>query len=55
MTEPKEKPKPYTWVKNPQGDEYLCPTDAVKDPESVDARDLKECIDVEALKPLLEE
>ena len=34
----------YKWVKDKDGNEYLCPIDALKDPSSVSAEELKHCV-----------
>ncbi len=51
----KERKKNYSWVKDGTGNEFLCPADALED--ATDARDeeLRDCINVEALKPYTED
>ena len=52
--EEKDKRKPYVWVKDAQGKEFLCPADALREPEDATEEALESCIDVEALKPYIE-
>ncbi len=47
--------KSYVWVKDAHGEEYLCPKDALKNPEEAKERELESCIDVEPLKQYMEE
>jgi hypothetical protein len=49
------KSKPYVWVKDDHGEEYLCPGDAVKEPEDAKEAELESCIDVEPLRKYLDE
>ncbi len=55
MANTKNNSKNYVWVKDSGGNEFLCPADALKKPEEATEAELKDCIDVEALKPYLEE
>jgi hypothetical protein len=55
MADIKGRSKNYVWVKDAAGNEYLCPADALKRLEDVTKAELKDCIDVGALKPYLEE
>jgi hypothetical protein len=55
MADTKERSKNYVWVKDVAGNEFLCPADALKKPEDATKAELKNCIDVEALKPYLNE
>lgn len=55
MTDTNERSKNYVWVKDAAGNEFLCPADALKRREDVTKAELKDCIDVGALKPYLEE
>ncbi|MGO9566456.1 MAG: hypothetical protein ACLP5H_02835 [Desulfomonilaceae bacterium] len=55
MEETKARSKNYVWVKDTAGNEFLCPMDALKKPEEATQAELKDCIDVEALKPYLDE
>ena len=55
MANTKDSRKNYVWVKDAAGNEFLCPVDALKKPEEATKAELKDCIDVEALKPYLEE
>jgi hypothetical protein len=54
MTDTKERSKHYVWVKDAAGNEFLCPADALKKPEEVTKAELKDCINVDALKPYIE-
>jgi hypothetical protein len=47
----KEGQKPYTWVKDAKGIKFLCPADVIKDAAHVVDEELKDCINVDALKP----
>lgn len=51
MKNDQESHKPYVWVKDPEGKEFLCPADALKDVADASDEELKSCIDVDALKP----
>jgi hypothetical protein len=53
MDKRKKKEKPYVWVTDPSGNEYLCPADALKKPEDASAEELKSCIDAAPWKPYL--
>lgn len=55
MANTKHNSKNYVWVKDSAGNEFLCPVDALKKSEEATEAELKDCIDVEALKPYLEE
>jgi hypothetical protein len=55
MADTKGSSKNYVWVKDIAGNEFLCPVDALKKPEEATQAELKECIDVEALEPYLDE
>ncbi len=55
MADTKEHSKNYVWVKDASGNEYLCPVDALRKPEDATDAELKSCIDVEALRPYLDE
>lgn len=48
-----KKQKPYVWVTDRSGKEYLCPADALKKPEEASAAELESCIDAEPWKPYL--
>lgn len=50
-----EDKKPYVWVKDATGKEFLCPADALKDSRDASDEELDECINVEALKPFAED
>jgi hypothetical protein len=45
MAEPHKAAKPFVWVKDRKGNEYLCPVDALKDPKKASPEELKDCID----------
>jgi len=53
--EKESETKPYVWVKDASGDEYLCPRDALKNPQEAKEGELESCIDVEPLKKYLDE
>jgi hypothetical protein len=55
MAETRDHSKNYVWVKDAAGNEFLCPADARGKPDDTSEAELKDCIDVEALKPYLEE
>ena len=50
----KDKRKPYVWVNDSQGHEFLCPADALMNPEDATEEVLEDCVDVEALKPYID-
>ncbi len=54
MAESKDKSKTYAWVDDGAGKKFLCPRDALKDPEDATEEELKECIDVSALEQYLD-
>ncbi|MEJ2716891.1 MAG: hypothetical protein P8182_07095 [Deltaproteobacteria bacterium] len=45
MEEEEKQPTKLVWVKDKAGNEYLCPVDALKDPENVTEEELKHCVD----------
>ncbi len=47
--------KPYVWVTDVAGNEFLCPAVALKDVRDASDEELKNCIDVAALKPYAED
>ena len=49
MAKSKGDSKTYMWVDNSVGKKFLCPMDALKNPERATEEELKECIDVSAL------
>jgi len=55
MTDDKRETKPYVWVTDATGKEYLCPADALKDPEQASREELDSCIDVEPFKPYVDD
>ncbi|MBI4962225.1 MAG: hypothetical protein HY913_03020 [Desulfomonile tiedjei] len=54
MAEKGREKKPYVWVTDSTGKEYLCPADALKDPKHASKDELDSCIDVEPFKPYLD-
>jgi hypothetical protein len=54
MSYEKRETKPYVWVADSSGREYLCPADALNDRESASKEELESCIDVEPIKPYLD-
>jgi len=55
MTDDKRETKSYVWVTDAAGKEYLCPADALKDPEQASKEELDSCIDVEPFKPYMDD
>jgi hypothetical protein len=55
MNAKKDKPKPYVWVTDRSGKEYLCPADALKKPEDASAEELENCIDAGPWQPYLDD
>lgn len=55
MGNTKANSKNYVWVKDPAGNEFLCPVDALRKPEEATEAELKDCINVKSLEPYLEE
>jgi hypothetical protein len=49
----KDNPKSFVWVRDEKEREFLCPRDAVTDPEHPANFELGECIDVEAVEKLV--
>jgi hypothetical protein len=45
----------YVWVKDDKNIEYLCPIDALKEADSPKAGELRECINVDSLKDLVDD
>ncbi len=39
------KRQQFVWVKDKAGNEFVCPMDALRDPNSVSSEELKNCID----------
>jgi hypothetical protein len=37
--------KPFVWVKDKAGNEYICPLEALKDPKKATKDELKNCIE----------
>ncbi|MBI5251324.1 MAG: hypothetical protein HY912_17685 [Desulfomonile tiedjei] len=54
IKEEKDKRKPYVWVRDAAGNEFLCPADALKSPNDAPKEELKSCIDVESLRKHVE-
>ena len=52
--EKKAKPKPYVWVRNSEGEEFLCPVDALKKIADATEEELANCIGVESLRQYVE-
>ncbi|HMK34823.1 MAG TPA: hypothetical protein VK463_07145 [Desulfomonilaceae bacterium] len=55
MKDKKESPKSYVWVKDASGAEFLCPVSMLKDPRNAADEELKNCVDVAALKPYVDD
>jgi hypothetical protein len=51
----KDDTKPYAWVNDATGNEFLCPADVVKKARGTSDEDLEDCINVDALKPYTED
>jgi hypothetical protein len=45
MAEPKGGAKPFVWVKDKAGNEYLCPLESLKDPKDATKEELDNCFD----------
>jgi len=45
MTEPTKTTWNYVWVKDKAGNEFICPINALKDPQKASEEELKNCID----------
>ena len=45
MTEAHKGTKPFVWVKDKAGNEFICPVESLKDPKKATDEELKECID----------
>ncbi len=52
---PGKKKKHFVWVRDEANREFLCPLDALKDPEKATDAELKDCINVTALEEKLGE
>jgi hypothetical protein len=44
-TKPTKAVKPFVWVKDKKGNQYICPIDALKDPKKATQKELKDCVD----------
>jgi hypothetical protein len=55
MEEHNNKSRPFVWVTDRAGSEFLCPVDALKDPKEAAEHELDDCIDVAELEPYLDE
>ena len=42
---PTKAAKPFVWVKDKKGNQYICPIDALKDPKKATQKELKNCVD----------
>jgi hypothetical protein len=51
----KKEQKPYAWVNDATGNEFLCPADVLKKAGETGNEELEDCINVEALKPHAED
>lgn len=40
-----EHPTQHVWVKDREGNEYICPVDALKDPKKASPEELANCVD----------
>ena len=40
-----ESPTQHVWVKDREGNEYICPADALKDPKKASKEELDACAD----------
>jgi hypothetical protein len=45
MAHDEQQPTQLVWVKDKAGNEYLCPVNALKDPENVTEEELEHCVD----------
>jgi len=45
MAEARKAAKPFVWVKDKAGNEYICPLDSLKDPKKATQDELKNCVD----------
>jgi hypothetical protein len=45
MTEATKTSWNYVWVKDRAGNEFICPSNALKDPKKASDEDLKNCVD----------
>ena len=50
MVEPHKPAMPMVWVKDKEGNTYICPKESLQDPKNFSDEELKECID-ESDKP----
>jgi hypothetical protein len=44
-TKPTKGVKPFVWVKDKKGNQFICPIDALKDPQKATQKELKNCVD----------
>jgi hypothetical protein len=45
MAEAHKAAKPFVWVKDRKGNEFLCPVDSLKDPKHATEEELNNCFD----------
>lgn len=45
MAQAHQAAKPFVWVKDKAGNEYICPMDALKDPKKASKEELANCTD----------
>ena len=45
MVEAHKAAKPFVWVKDKAGNEFLCPLEALKNPKSATKEELENCVD----------
>jgi len=45
MTEPYKSPDPLVWVKDREGNEFICHLSQLKDPKKASSDELKSCVD----------
>jgi hypothetical protein len=44
-TKPTKAVKPFVWVKDKKGNQFICPMDALKDPKKATKKELENCVD----------
>lgn len=54
MSKTEDSKKPYVWVKDSAGREYLCSAGDLKEIEKATEEELAACIDVDALREHIE-
>jgi hypothetical protein len=45
MSQPHKAAKPFVWVKDKAGNEFICPLEALKNPKEASPEELKNCVD----------